>query len=181
MKAPQRVGVSVMSGVAPFTLTPAVSASPAVILSGRSDTAAVVMLLIDVPAAETSTLPSNVKVALAPFGRLAIVQSPEISLYVPVVTVPLFGIATRPVGRSSVSETFVVLEGPLFVIVISKATTSPISGFGFPEASVLTVTRSASCKIETDSVASKSSSVPIAGSADIVAVFVMSILASTSA
>ena len=140
----EAVLVSVISGEASRTSTLASSVSPAVSESGISDVAAVVIFVMVVPAAAKSAVPSSVNVAVAPFARLGIVHIPVAASYTPALTVPLLAVAVKPAGRRSVSVVLSASLGPLFVIVISNVTVSPISGVALPEARVLTVTRSAS-------------------------------------
>ena len=95
------------------------------------------------PSSPASTLPSRVRVALAPLASDGIVQLPPEN--VPAVAVPLLPVAVRPKGNVSLSATFAAASGPLLVTVISKATVSPTDGVALePAASVFVVTRSAS-------------------------------------
>ena len=126
-----------------MTLTAAVSWSPAVSLSAKSDEAAVVVFVIVEPDAATSIKPSRVSVSLSPIASDGIVQAPLTALYVPALTVPLLAVAVKFAGKRSVRETFVVSSGPLLVTTISNETVSPILATEFPDERVFTVSRSA--------------------------------------
>ena len=139
--------MSVAAGAASKTSTLASSTSPAGLESGTSDVAVVVMFVMAVPAAAKATVPSRVSVAVAPLARLAIVHSPVAASYAPAVTPPLLAVAVKPAGSKSVSVTLSASLGPSFVTVMSKVTVSPMSGIALAEASVLTVTRSASGQV----------------------------------